>query len=256
MGTGASARQARTTHRRNGRPRCRSAIPVRAGQVGDDAARHGTADPAERSRIDPAGVILAENPADDRGVVHDPPGLLSPVAAHPSPACSPSASPACSPSERTRPDLIQAAGTLPGLTWPGRAVALLPRMSRRVMPGRGMRGPARPRSGLVCRIRRALQALADQAPAQHPVQGPGDFLGQVGTAPRTRQARVSRAGVSQARVSRARTARARAARARAQARPAHRRRAPRPPARGSPARRKPAAARSRRSPGTRPHPTA
>ena len=69
-----------------------------------------------------------------------------------------------------------------------------------------MRGPARPWSGLVRQIRRTLQALADQAPAQHPVQGPGDFLGQVGTAPRSRQARVSRAGVSRAGTARGRTA--------------------------------------------------
>ena len=191
-------------------PRRRSARPVRADQVGDEAARHGAADPAERRGVDPACVILAEDPADDRRVVHDPPGLPGD-----SPARAPAASPARSPSKRTRPDLIQAAGALPGLTWPGRAVALRPRMSRRVVPGRGTRGPVRPRARLVCRIRRALKALADQAPAQHPVQGPGDFLGQVGTASRTRQARVPLARTAQTRALRARKARARACRARA-----------------------------------------
>ena len=50
---------------------------------------------------------------------------------------------------------------------------------------------------------RPLDALADQAPAQHPVQGPGHFLGQVRTAARNRrtgpQARRSSPGASPSR---------------------------------------------------------
>ena len=72
------------------------------------------------------------------------------------------------------------------------------------MIGRGARRTMDPRSGARTRTRaRAttrpalrrgcpLDALADQAPAQHPVQSPGHFLGQVRAAARHR--RTSPAG--------------------------------------------------------------
>ena len=53
---------------------------------------------------------------------------------------------------------------------------------------RRTRPSPRTRTGLAPRFRRALDALADQAPAEHPVQGAGDLFGQISTAARTVQA--------------------------------------------------------------------
>ena len=79
-GTGASSRQARTTHGLGGRG-------GRIDQVGHDPAGGRPADPAERGRIDPARVILAEHPAHDRGVVHRAGFLTARLTrSHPAPA--------------------------------------------------------------------------------------------------------------------------------------------------------------------------
>jgi hypothetical protein len=112
---------------------------------------------------------------------------------------------------------------------------MIGRGARRTMPPRSRtRAGTRARTATRPALRRgrpldalADQALADQAPAQHPVQSPGHFLGQVRTAPadgragpaqrltrllarrplagcpgqaRPRQARLGKASLSQARL--------------------------------------------------------
>lgn len=72
-----------------------------------------------------------------------------------------------------------------------------PRPGARTSPGTSTRSRTRTsirtRTGATTRTRpalrrgRPLDALADQAPAQHPVQGPGHFLGQVRTTARNRR---------------------------------------------------------------------
>ena len=101
---------------------------------------------------------------------------------------------------------------------------MIGRGARRTMPPRSRtrtRPRATPRTGTRPALRPGspLDALADQAPAQHPVQSAGHFLGQVGTAASNRRtgptrllarclgrAGLSRAGLSGARLGQARIA--------------------------------------------------
>ena len=67
---------------------------------------------------------------------------------------------------------------------------MIGRGARRTMPSRSgtrARTRARATTGPALRPGRPLDALADQAPAQHPVQSPGHFLGQVRTAASNRR---------------------------------------------------------------------
>ena len=106
---------------------------------------------------------------------------------------------------------------------------MIGRGARRTMPPRSRtrtRPRATPRTGTRPALRPGspLDALADQAPAQHPVQSAGHFLGQVRTAASNRRtgptrllarclgrAGLSRAGLSGARLGQARFGQARIA---------------------------------------------